>query len=178
MILNIEMNQYINTFQLFLLYGFQCREVPQWLFNRILFSKRAIFIETLIKEMKRVYTEKNEFEYQDASKPIAPFKNTRIKINGVLIDCFYKSLKFSLETSMKETKPVVLDKSVFGYGDGTLSVALIGVFRLSKFWCMDGTQSNFNDILLCKSRAFGWDFDGRNQTCSFWNIQVWKSRET
>ena len=57
----------------------------------------------------------------------------RIKIKDFLIECSYIIVKFFLDTSMTEIKPVVMEKHEFEYRDENLLVALFGFFEFLRF---------------------------------------------
>ena len=52
-------------------------------------------------------------------------------MQNFLIECSSKIVKLSVEISVKEIKPVVIEKHDFEYRDETLLVALIGIFAIS-----------------------------------------------
>ena len=116
-------------------YDFECRDksvTPFNFWNYRDFNAKNILndfsiksfspgVDSLMREIKQVYAEKNECEYRDISLLIALFGledfDGRIKINNSLIECHYKSVKFSDEASMAEIKPVDMAKHEFEYRD-------------------------------------------------------------
>ena len=88
-------------------------------------------------ETKQVVTVKNEYEGRDISTLIAHIGfygywnfGARIRIcKKFFNECSYKNVKFSFGTSMREVKPVNLEKHELDYRDESSLVAIFGSFK-------------------------------------------------
>ena len=91
-------------------------------------------------------------------------------MNDFAIKSSSNIVKFSLDTSMKDTKPVVTETYEFELGDNSLLIALSRNFGQSRFRFEGQSEQNFKWIRHYKCRAFNQDLDGRNRTCRKLNL--------
>ena len=76
---------------------------------------------------------------------------------------------------MEENKPPVLDNYELEYQENAKNWPYL---EFSDLQWYDANKKAFAVQLnpLCKCEAFNWDFDGRNQTSSFFEVWVWITR--
>ena len=77
---------------------------------------------------------------------------------------------------MEEANLLLTEKQFFEYlGDSKLKT--FSSFADIKILLQESKWKPFNRILLYNCRAFDWHFDGRNQTVSYAECQVWRFRQ-
>ena len=126
-----------------------------------------------MEEIKGVFTEKYDFECRVKSIMTAfnfwnlPDFNSNEKLNEFLIKPFFLSAAFLNEILMKHVMPVVIENNVYDYRDISMLIELFVFFGLCGFWCKDQNQYFSHRLLIWRGEFFQWDFNDRNQTCSY-----------
>ena len=137
-----------------------------WLWKWTLLLYRTMRLNTEINQNYWHFFKVSD--YQDC--------DTRIKRKVFSTESTFTSVSYSIENFVLEMKPVFMEKHDIEYRKNWILIAVFGIFGLFWFQCKDWSCGFFNWILLYKCEAFDWNFDGRNQTSSFWGSWFWMSR--
>ena len=97
-----------------------------------------------------------------------PDFNANKKLNEFLIKPFF-SVQISWMRSWRSMLCRWLSRImyVYDYRDISMLIELFGFFGLCGFWCKDQNQYFSHRLLIWKGEFFQWDFNDRNQTCSY-----------
>ena len=134
-------------------------------------------------EIEIVLPEIWKFEYWPKSKWIAFFgifglPQIRCMDQKKILSfqLFSTKKQFLMETLFGRIIPaVVTGMYEFDYRDKLIKLNNFWNFWLSGFWRNDQKYGCFNRTILHKFPSFDWDFCGRNQGYSCWDVSVWIS---
>ena len=134
-----------------------------------------------MKGIKPTVTEKFEFDKQNESKLEAisgnfrPSGFDRKKFKKDFgIKKFSSDSMLSIDTSIEEVNPIIMEKTEAVYGGKSTFETLAGIIRLSGILCKKQNQQFLNDMALHKLEVFSGDCHDRNWSWSYGEVWVWK----
>ena len=102
------------------------------------------------------------FECRDKSKPKTTFGFSgfsRSSSQGTELIFQHPSVcAVSMETSVKKSKAIDIEKNQVEYCDKTKSLTFCGVFGLSVFWCITQNERVVTKVFSCVQSSSDWDF--------------------